>query len=194
MRLAFQKQLLLFFALSILTSCSSIYQPNSLNIPLLHKKNEGTLSVSTGSNTFEIQSAYAVTDNYSIMLNYSKANNNDDDQFKQDLGEFAVGYYNQLTESNITEIYLGGGFGKSSSTGNIVIENIIDTSTQTSSKFFRLFIQTNFGITGKIIESGIAVRASYLHFTELKIDEFRKDVSLESYFVTPLSFLELVAL
>lgn len=86
---------------------------------------------------------------------------------------------------------MGGGFGKSSSTGNIVIENIIDTSTKTSSKFFRLFIQTNFGITGKIIESGIAVRASYLHFTELKIDEYRKDVSLESYFVTPAFFFRI---
>ncbi len=186
-----KKLLFLLIMLLLFTSCTSLYQPNSLNIPLLQEKGEGTLIVSTGSNIFEVQSAYAITDNYAIMLNYSKANNNDDEQFKQDLGEFAVGYFNKFNESNVTELYFGGGFGKSSSNGFFVLEKIIDTSIKTSSKFYRLFLQTNFGITGKVIESGIALRASYLHFTELEIEDHKNDVSIDSYFVTPAFFFRI---
>ena len=65
------KKLVLTFSVALLSaSCTTIYQPNSLNVPLLGKKHEGSLIVSTGSNLFEIQSAFAITNNYAIMFNY----------------------------------------------------------------------------------------------------------------------------
>lgn len=190
MHLILKKLLLPSLMILLLASCSAIYQPNSLNIPLLGKKSEGTLIISTGSNSFEVQSAYAITDNFAIMFNYSKEKNNEDEKFTQDLGEFAVGFFNQK-KTNVTEVYLGAGYGESSSLGSLLFNHIIDTTFAMSSTFYRLFIQTNLGIKGKIIETGVAVRASFLHFTEMKIDEFTEDVSIDSYFITPALFLRI---
>ncbi len=187
----FIKKLFLPFLLVLLASCSAIYQPNSLNIPILGKKSEGTLIVGTGSNTFEVQSAYAITDNYAIMLNYSKTNNNDRKKFKQNLGEFAVGYFNLFNKTKVVEIYLGGGYGESSSLGSSIFMHIVDTTLQTNSAFYRFFIQTNYGIKGKVVEAGIALRASFLHFKEIKINGLSGNKLNDNFLVAPALFLRI---
>lgn len=55
----------------ILSSCSPVYIPNSINIPTLSKK--GDISADLATNMFvtgiNIKTAYALTDRYAFMLN-----------------------------------------------------------------------------------------------------------------------------
>ena len=191
MHLIIIKLLLIFLVTLLLASCTTLYQPNSLNIPLLEKKNEGSLIVSTGTNLFEIQSAYAITDNYAIMFNYSKADNGGELSFKQSFGEFAVGYFAPLNNINVVETYLGGGYGKSSNLDKWDLPDNSETTFKSSSTFFRLFAQGNFGVKTDNVELGVAVRASYLHLSELKIQEYSSDISIDGFFIAPVLFLRI---
>ncbi len=179
--------------LFIITSCTTVYVPNSLNTPLLSKKNEATFSINSGITGTDLQSSFAFTDNLAVMLNYSFISQENEEALKQKFGEFALGYFSESHDNNIAEIFLGFGYGEASSVGKIVYQNYINDNISAKSNFYRLFIQGDFGIKGKIIETGLSIRGSYLYFSNIKysLPIFDADMSIDNFFVTPSFFFKI---
>ncbi len=145
---------LTLFLLFTLQSC--FYVPTAVNTPLFTKKGQTVLSYQ-GLNSRNIQAAYALTDNWGIMTNYSfyPIENNEgilslkkeliDYNFKGNAnmieiaGGFSknknlrpIGFVRPLPSKFIMEIYGGFGTGTSTFNGN---SNIIDTTNKTGSVF-----------------------------------------------------------
>ncbi|MDP2423298.1 MAG: hypothetical protein U1C46_09265 [Bacteroidales bacterium] len=102
-----------------ITSCKLIYFPTTHNTPMLSQKGELQLSgLMDGSLNFELQSAYAVSDNVGIMLNGSYKSfwlMNKDYNFAEKphtCAEAGIGYYKPFVNGGMFEIYGGGGIGR----------------------------------------------------------------------------------
>jgi len=184
---------LAFFSIIFLTSCSTIYVPNAINTPLLSKKNESVIGINTGITGTDLHSSYAITNSFAIMLNYSRINQGDQEKLKQNFGEVAIGYFKNLNNSNVTEFFLGMGYGETSSIGKIIYKDYIYEEIKADSKFYRFFAQLDFGIKGKIIETGISLRSSYVYFSNIKFSNsiFNEEISLNNIFVTPAFFFRI---
>ncbi len=111
-------------ALSILIIMQScVYYPLmhysvAQNVPLISKKGDGQISLSTGTQTFGLQGAYGITNSISAMGSISNGvddiigdgNNlgiNSLDNGMRQSGELAIGFHNLLSHNVLFEIYGG---------------------------------------------------------------------------------------
>lgn len=91
----------------VFTSCHMLYVPNSFNSPLLRNKGDGQINVATGISGFEVQTAYAITDNVGIMANGQVLKTTEHDTLKQQrtLFELGLGYTEKFSDNGIFEIF-----------------------------------------------------------------------------------------
>ena len=179
----------------LLISCAPLYVPNKVNTPLLSQKNEASVDFSYGESGVNLQSAYAVTENIGVMLNgsyLSQENNydaNNDRSYlrKSKFAETAIGYFNGITNTSVAEIYFGGGIGKASSIDNFML--IGEEKIYSEGNYYKLFLQTNIGIKGKFVEGGVALRTSYINFTNFHYENVNVEMYPESYFFEPAVFV-----
>ena len=148
------KFLILLFLSLILNSCG-VYLPQSSDIPLINKKNDLRIDagVSTIGTAGTATVSYGVSNNLAVQ-GYGTIHTNDRYFFHG-----ALGYYKNLKNRNVMEIY--GGFGK-----GYGFSNNHDTQTDISGNYQTYFAQFNFGkIGGKtsLWDFGISMKPGLLH-------------------------------
>lgn len=174
-----KKPLLLLTALAtlILSSCTHYYYvPSTKNVPLLKKKGDlnftGVASSASYSNAYELQGAYAVTDNFGIMGTYMLAEGGMKEEHNWGKGnymDFGVGYFKPFGKYRVVEIYSGVGTCVQSHLYNYYSNNYPNYFDKASSKlsFNKLFIQPSFGFKGRIAELAYTTGLSYLTFNNI---------------------------
>lgn len=162
-----RNQITLKFAFSILvvlllglSSCNPVYFPNSINSPMLKTKGEGQVNALVGFGGFELQSAYALTDNFGLMLNGSYLPSTSKDSIKEvrTLAEAGLGYSYRFSEFGTFEVFGGGGFGSVPAD----FRNSDYDGTQ-KAELSRFFIQPAMGISSKLIDFSFATRVTLVN-------------------------------
>lgn len=137
-------------------SCiTPLYVPNTANTPSLLEKNEIELGGYLGSNTFGLQSAFAVSDNISIMLNGSLAQNHNDstNTYREHrFIELGVGYtkiLNDNIENENSKTFFTGyaGYGIGTAEGLSTSANIFNGNSYnniSSGNYYRIFGPTSY--------------------------------------------------
>lgn len=170
--------------LSVLTSCSpTIYNANSLNVPLLSRKGNTKLSLGTafrGGDDFtlyntNLQAAYAVSDHLGVMANgmyhdfkrtYTPffSGTSRTDRHKEGFVEAGMGYYSSIGDSSRWrwDCYGGFGVGRTRETDPDNTNTLILTSP-----YQRIFVQPSIGFVSKYFEVAFSARASYLFVGEI---------------------------
>lgn len=166
----------LLVILTSLNSCSHYYYaPNSHNVPLFQKEKEARIRIALSQGLtslserekhvgVEIQGAYSITKNIGIMVNgffvKSQSANNDDVWGKGSFIEFGSGYFKQLINKSVFEIYAGIGRG--------TVTNQYDVTRMTSTvNFTRYFIQPSIGMHSKGFDFAFSPRFCGLNFNKI---------------------------
>lgn len=189
-----------YFIIISFISCAPIYIPNDVNAPLLTKEGEATLSLNYGTNGFNYQSAYALTNNLAFQINGQNLAQDINSRNKESINvnepeqtvnyyEAAFGYYYPFNETTILEIFTGGGIGNSSAldTYNIFTKNKI----YAEGEFYKMFLQLDIGNKREFIEGGVALRFAYIEFTKYKFENFKFTGKPSSILFEPTVFLRL---
>jgi len=159
----------LFIAALFMTACSSIYVPNTRNVPLFRGAGEAQASVYL-TNGVDIQGALSFTDNLAAIGSYSFLKQNETDPTytrKNSYGEFGLGYFKN-ERSHRLELFVGYGMGKGTSLANYYfyasdfgVNNIVATGT-----FSRIFIQPTIATNKKNFNVAFTPRISLVDFKE----------------------------
>ncbi|HEY0897329.1 MAG TPA: hypothetical protein VGE15_12305 [Sphingobacteriaceae bacterium] len=196
---------LFFFLLCIiLTGCSSMYVPNVPNTPMLSADGElhAAAHISLKGNA-SFNSAYAVSDHFSVMLNGSFMNRDRERRdFSQNLLEAAGGYYTTFGSegSRILEIYSGLGRGSSLRVlREVTTEGLVSNERQQVS-FSKFFLQANYSSkrkkslklfgTAYPINYGTALRISHMKMRDFKVNDIKQEGE-DNIFFEPVFFTRL---
>jgi len=200
-----------FFALA-LGSCSSLYMPNVPNTPMLSSR--GELSAAghvTLKGNISLNSAYAFSDHFGLLLNGSVMNiNRERKDFRHSLMETGAGYFSAFgpEQNRILEIYAGLGKGNSERVYKDRTSAGLITEDRQESSFNKTFLQVNYSSKKKNdlnlfgarfpLNYGTALRISYLKmkdFTRNDIVQANEDnVFLEPVFFTRMAISKAVQL
>lgn len=157
-------KLMLFCAASIFFSCNPIYTPDTRNVPLLNGSNETHLTFCPTTDIgFELLTAHSFSRHLALMANggYIKRSENDQSDFYRHwYGEIGPGVFFPYEKQFIFEIFSGYGIGMTKSWDNEISSDI------NQGKYRRFFIQSDLGITLRIVEMAISWRNSYVSFTD----------------------------
>lgn len=169
------KALIIIVTIAFLCSCSSIYIPQTPNIPLHKEKGETNLNAGLNTNSFAFNGSHSITDKYAIMggVNISYGNISDFNDlgdllhsggeltifdggiFKHYNSVIGLGRYKSFSEHGIFELYGGGGYGKASTSDKNYINN-----------YGYVYLQSNIGIRKSHFELGgmIKLNGAYMDY------------------------------
>ncbi len=158
--------------LLLLCACNpKYYIPNSHNIPLLHEKGEGTLSLADGDGQgTELQAAYAITNNTALMLNtasFKDAGDPSGDGGKGGLLELGLGHYRSLSEQAVFETYVLVGGGDMENHFPSTRANNPSTTGKIESKLIRYGFQSAVGFKSKVIDIALSTRITRLNYSDI---------------------------
>lgn len=179
---AMQKFFLLIFFSAVLSACSQhyFYAPNTLHLPEVREKGEATVEAAlTGSSQIkggEVKAAYAINPSYSVMVNHAFMRGSftrstsfvfppPPDEYHSGRGfiseagisrHFPISQYAQFTMT------AGVGIGRS--------VNDYDRGRTARLNFNRIFLQPGISSRGELVDFGIGLRFSRLHFYDGRAD------------------------
>jgi hypothetical protein len=171
---------LLFVMLTLLlcASCGpTLYVPNAINTPLLKEAGDAKLAVGAHLNAREavdLQSAYAVTDHFAIMVNADYSNYIHTDiagaRMRNRFGEAAIGWYSPFHTSKDNtleyraEMFAGFGLGKSEDITSGYNPYSYGSSEYTfyNAHFNRYFLQPSAGFKSDIVDLAFSMRFAYI--------------------------------
>jgi len=131
-------------------------QPQLLDIPLIHEKNDlrvdGGLSLVKGAVSGNI--AYGMTDKLAIQLggNLSALSNG-----RHDYGQLAVGYYDNLAKRMVLELYGGAGYGH-----GYTQYGFVRFDDRAYGNYQSFFTQLNIGAMGKHLEGSFGLKSGFM--------------------------------
>lgn len=198
----------------LIASCSSMYIPSNINVPLLDSAGEASIEYTMSTNSLHLSTDYAISDKYATILdgslsygnfsNYydiftdknSKGGSSEIFNFDKYMGEFehkyaevGVGRYNILTKKNQLEVFAGAGYGLANDYGDNHCLN----------RYYLGFIQLDYGRKIKShFEFGVDCRfATSFHNFRYSKSYFDNDVEIKNnynidfniYHVEPLFFV-----
>jgi hypothetical protein len=184
----------------MITSCKTMYRANKVNTPVFKKKGELQAELVTGSGGIEVQSAYSVTSNISLMLNGVYDNSkvrvidtlsgvrDGNSEYNNIFGEGAIGYYKTFGRdtSKMVAMYFGAGIGETKGYSDRWDTDFL----KYNSRYTRLFWQPTYGVLVKRnFEVAAAVRFSFLNYHSLTIkDDIETSYHASSYdfFIDPV--------
>ncbi|MCK5171138.1 MAG: hypothetical protein KAQ75_14765 [Bacteroidales bacterium] len=174
--------LILISIIGLLSSCSPEYIPNMVNSPMLSNQGEFQATIATGTSNFDVQTAFAITDNIGIMVNGSYGNNTNDttdDYHKHAFIESGIGYYDKIGEKGRYEIYGGYGFGNAEG----YFEDATFDSQIINANYNRFFIQPGIGLSTGIFDGSFSPRLVFIQMNPEGIDFVTGDYNI---FVEPV--------
>jgi hypothetical protein len=217
-----KKTALVFFVSLTFISCYTpryVYSPPTQNIPLLNKKNDlevaayyagsvNTFKTKDNYNQgFDIQSAWAASNHFAIMLNESarwERNSGNDSYFpgdssllsyRQNFIEIGAGYYSnpKNNQKMLLQIFGGAAIGTSKFTDDFVA-NSTQTNKYHNSNVTKIFIQPavlysplkNFLTTLSSRFTAVIFTRIHSNYTASELDNY----NLDSLSVSPVYFWE----
>jgi hypothetical protein len=165
------------FLLLVVTSCSTVYMPNTRNVPLFRAQGEAQVSGYLCSGGFEGQLAYAFTDNFAVIGSYAYGtqkntytNNSTtpsttiDYDWKNSNGQVGLGYYDRTRNARF-EIFMGMGFGQGTSLDQYSFFGLNNNVVATGKKTY-YFIQPSIGTNNQNFNLIFTPRFAYQTFSE----------------------------
>ena len=162
----------IFYLVSIvlvLGSCAPAYVPNVINSPMLSEKMDLNIAGYTGTAGYDLQGAFAITDNIGIMVNGSFADRTSDSTnsyHKHVFLEAGPGYFTKVGNSGIVEIY--GGFG----IGNV--DSYYESSVFTNyanATISRIYLQPGVGFISDFFDGSFTSRFALVNINQDQISE-----------------------
>jgi hypothetical protein len=155
---------LLCILLVLMSACSPIYYaPNTLNVPMIRAKGEGTASVLFGDrNSWNVQGAYSPAQNWSVMADGFRANDPPGTNSGGGSGHIisgGAGYYRPFNDHFMWDTYGILGFGR--------VENRF-SSLDVSSSFVRYGLQPSAGFQSKFFDMFFSSRLVGLSYYNTK--------------------------
>ncbi len=145
------------------------YVPPAQNVPLFKEKNEVRITANISEDVgtgVDIQAAYAMTDKFAIMTNFSSVKDESDDDYgKGNYFDLALGYYKPFHKNLVFEIY--GGFGSSTQNHKYGYYNGGSPGTEADLSFVKFFLQPSFGYTSNGFDVAVTARLSNIIFREI---------------------------
>lgn len=193
------------FLLLFLSSCSSLYMPNVPNTPMMTARGElHAAGHITLKGNVSVNSAYAASDHFAILLNGSLMNSNQrKKEFSHNLIESGAGYFTTfgIERNRILELYAGIGKGNSE---RVYINRSTDgsiTEDRQEVNFSKTFFQVNYSSKRKQdlklfgarfpLNYGTVLRVSHIRMTEFlrnNIEQPKEDnIFLEPVFFTRMA-------
>jgi len=139
----------------LLASCTPVYIPNAVNVPLLGGKGEANIQASLGTSMADIQAAVAVTDHFALMANGSFGSEEDGDHLFLEGG---AGYFKNMGKAGRYEMFAGYGWGRTEST----IEGSLGGYAK--GNYNRFFIQPSIGAATENFDGAFSLRLAYVDF------------------------------
>lgn len=159
-------------------ACSPEYIPNMVNSPMLSNQGEFQATVATGTSNLDVQTAYAVSDNWALMINGSYADEHSDttdDFHKHLIVEMGGGYYEKLGKVGRYELFAGYGLGKLEG----LYEDALFDEPVTQASFKKIFIQPGIGISTGFYDGSFATRFSFIKMEpDNQMPNINKDYNL----------------
>ena len=189
----------------LISGCSSVYMPNVPSTPMLSARGElHAAGHITLKGNVSVNSAYAASDHFAILLNGSVMNNNQTNkEFTHNLIETGAGYFTTFgTEKNrILELYAGLGKGSSERVYLDKAPGGLITEDRQEVNFGKTFFQINYSSKRKQdlklfgarfpLNYGTALRISHIKMTEFmrnNIEQPKEDnIFLEPVFFTRMA-------
>ncbi|HMQ64085.1 MAG TPA: hypothetical protein PKE06_25600 [Flavilitoribacter sp.] len=149
----------------------TLYIPNTLNTPLLEKKNDFKVVNGFVSNApdvdYDLQGAYAFSDHLAVMANFNFMNStNDERENHHNLVEGGIGTYISFWPNrrgvNVGRAELFGGIGQGWARDQEDALNLFTGAYQ------RYFLQPGFGIRTRILDFTLGGRLSKVHFSRFQ--------------------------
>lgn len=167
----------------ILSSCEPVlYIPNVPNTPMFEKAGDFQLGGHFGTSGFDVQTAFAPSENLAFIINGSVESKdihlqtgNDAIQNEHIFGEAGLGYYIKFGETGIYEGFFGYGIGHTK-----------DLKNNISGDFARYFIQNDIGLSNDIFQGCISLRLSNVSFyTTSDSWIISQDETLNNFYIEP---------
>jgi hypothetical protein len=163
--------------LLVLTSCSTVYMPNTRNAPLFREKGEAQVSGYLCSGGLEGQLAYALTNNFALIGSYAYGTQKNtytntstapsttiEYDWKNSNGQIGLGYYDR-TRSTRFEIFAGMGFGQGTSLDQYSFFGLNNNVVATGKKTY-YFLQPSIGTNNQNFNIIFTPRFTYQTFSE----------------------------
>jgi len=148
--------------LLFITSCSPVYVPSVLNVPLHNNQREFQAAAHIGVEGFDFHAAYAITDNFGVMLNKRTKTFDKEPRISRWLIEGGVGYSIELEHATRFEFYGGMGRGQFHDrtppdqwfrNGLKYPDQLADMRT--------FFLQPSLGISNEYFDAAVTLRSVY---------------------------------
>jgi len=141
-----------------ITSCSPVYVPNVVNVPLHNNQGEFQAAFHAGVSGMDFQTSYAIHDNFGIMVNAGRFNAtvNNDDEVNRWFAESGAGVSLRLSQSVRFETYGGMGLGRyqgQRSNGLMFPDQ--------KANLTRVFIQPSIGVSTEVFDGAFTIRSVY---------------------------------
>jgi hypothetical protein len=193
-----------FFILAVallgLQSCAPSYIPNVFNAPLIKSKNEVNAAVYGGTNGLDAQISAGVIKHVAVMADYSYTHRTktgtDSSGFRNhQFFEGGIGYYYAPeTKKTCFEAWTGYGTGNSNVKASTV--GLYNAKGDViSGDYSRYFVQADFGFRSEIVETGFALRGSYVNFANYT-NSSRYNFTyhgLDEFYLEPMGFVRVGA-
>lgn len=180
----------LIAALSACNTARYAYSPSAHNVPVITQKGDGKVGAFYSTNLvgeerqngetvdnrtrgFDLQGAYAVTDNFAVQASYfyrwEKTRRNSDSstiRYNRNLTELGLGYYLPLNDKKraFFQVFAGAGLGKFSFTDVDITGSYFHQANIT-----KVYVQPAFLYRSKgSFTSSISLRASIINYSRIK--------------------------
>jgi len=184
------KYLLNFLILIILSSCSSLYKPTSLNVPLHEEAGDIQIAGGWGASGGEVQLSGAVTDNFYVSANgqFLLKKTKEDSLNNYKSFDLAIGYYKWLDPGEQIKLDCAIGYGPGNLDYHYLVQTIpMQVRFNVSSFYHRWYIQPSIGFNGGKTDFALSFRSVVIHHTNFT-DHYNKDVKNVTF--APLAYLE----
>ena len=191
--------------LLIISGCSSVYMPNVPNTPMLSARGElNAAGHITLKGNVSVNSAYAASDHFAIMLNGSVMNSTrSKKEFSHNLIETGAGYFTTFgsDKNRVLEIYAGLGKGNSERVYIDQSSGGLTTEDRQEVNFKKTFFQVNYSSKRKQdfklfgarfpLNYGTALRVSHVRMSDFmrnNVEQAKEDnIFLEPVFFTRMA-------
>jgi hypothetical protein len=177
------------------------YMPGSHNVPLMKEAHDVHFSAGAGTGeetqTTELQASYAVTDHVALMGSFMSAEGEEGQNVGfGKYGDFGVGFFSRLREDAVFEMYAGAGNSSQHHSNRVNVFNPVTQREEQREmtadlKFYKTFVQANFGVSYSSFDFGISGRVAQLNFYSVQYDRTLGpgDLNLDRLAVSPHALL-----
>ncbi len=163
-------------------SCNAFYVPALVNTPMFEEKNETSINASVGTNGYNFQGAYSITNNLAFMANSKFIKKQSYGYHGESLNvsrnaELGVGYYRKLIDEYKFELFSGIGYEE-----NSLSFNVYNNAENNFYKKYNFFIQPSFGATSNNIEAVFSLKINSLTFHSNSFSGKYRDLPYTAFF------------